>query len=891
MHKLILRCCLVAVSMILVSARAGGSTNDLIAKGVEFDVNGNIVRTANGRVLPRYLTDARRFSHAVHTHPIADRLSNNGIAQSPLPAEKLLATTPLSEGGSPQFNEIWRRMSYGSGIGLSGLVTGDIDSDGTLEIIAGGSSNGFGRNDYWNVIEFDPNSKKYEIVWSSRDYSDLIGFEGITAITGTATSSGSYQIIIGLASGNVEVIDGKSLTSRSLTRVSFEEIRKLTFADANNDGGDDLVVLTDSSIYIYDFPSLLLKQTIGFGGLDFAVGNVDNDPNNEIVLASGRVFMHDGVTLVEKWDRSTAPFGFSVHLTDINDDQVKEIIGTQDYETMYAFDAVAHTEIWRATISSDIDAVAIGDIDQDGVEEIVYGDGQWGAIHALDARTGVELWYIPNPEHGTTNIAVADTDGDGRMEVLWGAGASSSGADRLYVVDAVSQVEEFVSVHIDGPFRAMDMGDVDGDGVQELIFASFTSDSGYGDGILSIYDASTFALKWESPIDFFLSNAWTGIHDLAIGDVDNDGFAEVVVATDHLYDGALYVVDPRGGTIKNTYIYDDGSPLYAVDIADIDNDGLNEIIAGSAIEHSGSPGVFVYVIDGANGAVKWSSTNLPSGINALEAADLNNDGFSDIVAASSPQYLYLIDGATRSQVLLQEGGYYGVDMADIDGNGMKEILIGKESGDVVSIDHETLVETTLGTVCPSAVTSVRSMRAPSLNGTIQFSCKDSIGLFDLSSKTVVWRSESLGYKTGEHNSLVVADVVGVPTLAVGTLRGVRVFGTSANALPVVQDSYFNVRSKLFYTGTLLASDLNGDLLSFEIVTPPTKGVLVLEDPVSGRFTYTPSRRQSCRDSFTFRVTDGHGYSEIGTVRVKILGARVKNDRAIHWPANTAAMVQ
>lgn len=59
------------------------------------------------------------------------------------------------------------------------------------------------------------------------------------------------------------------------------------------------------------------------------------------------------------------------------------------------------------------------------------------------------------------------------------------------------------------------------------------------------------------------------------------------------------------------------------------------------------------------------------------------------------------------------------------------------------------------------------------------------------------------------------------------------------------------------------------------MTPPTKGELVLEDPITGSFTYTPNRRRSCKDSFTFRVTDGHGYSEIGTIWIKILGGARK----------------
>ena len=96
----------------------------------------------------------------------------------------------------------------------------------------------------------------------------------------------------------------------------------------------------------------------------------------------------------------------------------------------------------------------------------------------------------------------------------------------------------------------------------EIVFVSFASNSGYSDGVLYIYDASTFALKWESPTNLFGNFAWTGVHDLAIGDVDNDGRNEIVVGTDQLYNGAIYIIDGVNHTVKNSYIYDSGAESF-----------------------------------------------------------------------------------------------------------------------------------------------------------------------------------------------------------------------------------------------------------------------------------------------------------------------------------------
>jgi hypothetical protein len=65
--------------------------------------------------------------------------------------------------------------------------------------------------------------------------------------------------------------------------------------------------------------------------------------------------------------------------------------------------------------------------------------------------------------------------------------------------------------------------------------------------------------------------------------------------------------------------------------------------------------------------------------------------------------------------------------------------------------------------------------------------------------------------------------------------------------------------------TLAGSDLDGDALTFTIVTPPTKGAIVPSGAVScsgvpsnctRNFTYTPTANLNGPDSFTFKVNDG-----------------------------------
>jgi len=132
------------------------------------------------------------------------------------------------------------------------------------------------------------------------------------------------------------------------------------------------------------------------------------------------------------------------------------------------------------TDTFNVGAIDIADADGDGTDELIVGDAQWGNVHAYDMLTQQPLWSINNPEHGTTNVTVSDVDGDGRAEVLWSAGATSSGDDRLYVGDAVAQQIEWQKEQLDGPFVGPVVGDVDGDGTEEFVAVSWSSDAGYG---------------------------------------------------------------------------------------------------------------------------------------------------------------------------------------------------------------------------------------------------------------------------------------------------------------------------------------------------------------------------------------------------------------------------
>jgi VCBS repeat-containing protein len=93
--------------------------------------------------------------------------------------------------------------------------------------------------------------------------------------------------------------------------------------------------------------------------------------------------------------------------------------------------------------------------------------------------------------------------------------------------------------------------------------------------------------------------------------------------------------------------------------------------------------------------------------------------------------------------------------------------------------------------------------------------------------------------------------------------------TAINTLPSATGTTLNINEDSSASGDLrsVATDVDGDALSFATVTPPAHGTLVLN--ANGVYTYTPSANFNGTDSFTYQVTDADGASATATILINI----------------------
>ncbi|HTH56848.1 MAG TPA: Ig-like domain-containing protein [Cyclobacteriaceae bacterium] len=112
-----------------------------------------------------------------------------------------------------------------------------------------------------------------------------------------------------------------------------------------------------------------------------------------------------------------------------------------------------------------------------------------------------------------------------------------------------------------------------------------------------------------------------------------------------------------------------------------------------------------------------------------------------------------------------------------------------------------------------------------------------------------------------------------------------------NDAPIVNDqSVVTNEDTASGTITLTGSDVDGNSLTFSVVTPPSHGLLTGSAP---NFVYTPSLNYNGSDSFTFKANDGTVDSNIATISITVTpvnDAPVANPQTVSVAENSQAPV-
>jgi len=115
----------------------------------------------------------------------------------------------------------------------------------------------------------------------------------------------------------------------------------------------------------------------------------------------------------------------------------------------------------------------------------------------------------------------------------------------------------------------------------------------------------------------------------------------------------------------------------------------------------------------------------------------------------------------------------------------------------------------------------------------------------------------------------------------------------APTISTVNESIVNVSTQKNITvfGTMRAIDPENDQLTYEVISQPSKGLLVMLDKNYGEYRYTPTANFTGKDSFEYVVHDKYGnYSDSMKVNINVEKAAadiIYTDMINHWAHNAA----
>ncbi|MBL8614998.1 MAG: VCBS repeat-containing protein [Deltaproteobacteria bacterium] len=309
------------------------------------------------------------------------------------------------------------------------------------------------------------------------------------------------------------------------------------------------------------------------------------------------------------------------------------------------------------------------------------GAAGWSALKLEDGDSNVFHKAIPTPDGGLLTIGAEKAllkkwtlkDGAWQSELLWGKPEGWGGQfNRL---------------------RDLEIGDVDGDGKDELVMAT------HDGGVIVVYNpgeggAPPEVIELDAKADTF-------VHEIEIGDMDGDGKKEFYATPS---DRNKANASQAGEIVMYTFadgkytrsVIDGGPHTHAKEVlaTDLDHDGKSEVFSVLEAEIDAAKTIvkpveirrYTKKADGSGFDHQTVATIQDRQTRFLVVGDFDGDGFDELVAASFKTGLYFIDGKSDGKGgfvwdapvvidAISSGFEHAAYPADLDGDGKIELYV------------------------------------------------------------------------------------------------------------------------------------------------------------------------------------------------------------------------
>jgi len=534
-----------------------------------------------------------------------------------------------------------------------------------------------------------------------------------------------------------------------------------------------------------------------FGSSVSTAGDVNGDGYADVVVAApyydngqtdeGRVYVYHGsaggLSPVPAWtaegDQVNAWFGSAVGTAgDVNGDGYSDVVGgAQLYDGGQTDEGGAFAWYGSATglgsngTPANADWTAegnqagayfggwwigtAGDVNGDGYADVIVGapfydngqadEGAAFVYHgSASGLSPAASWIAESDQAGAWfggSVATAgDVNGDGYADVIVGAdsydnGQTDEGRAYMYYGSAgglYTAASWIVEGNQDGAhlgYPARTAGDINGDGYGDVVVGAYGYDNGESnEGRAYVYHGSAYGLSttanWTAEGN--VANANFGTSSGTAGDVNGDGYADVIVGAYQYYVGQglgrAYVYHGSAGGLSPVANWTvEGRPGidywlgWSVGTAgDVNGDGYADVVVGVCRYMNGQPeegAAFVYHgaptgLGPAAWAIEGNQTSAYLGYAVGTAGDVNGDGYADVIVGAygydggqtdegaaflyhgsaggpSPTANWMVEGN-------QDNAYLGISVGtagDVNGDGYGDVLVGAYLYDNDQVDE------------------------------------------------------------------------------------------------------------------------------------------------------------------------------------------------------------